>query len=233
MLSRWRASRSNDDAGVTLIEMVVGMTLAAILGALTLTMVVAITNSASASTDRVIGAAQARTTLQAWASYLRVADGTTPGSPSHRFEWITGTDMLFYADLNTRTAQAAATAPVMVWLRSDTSKQLVEEQFAFDTTVGAYPRTPKICRILATNVGSLTFTPYTASSSDTDFGGSLAPSGSGCLSLTRSVTQSDATANSTLAKIVSVGVDMVVTNSTGGASQEYQTLATVPSLMGS
>lgn len=232
MLTRFFRRRQDDDAGVSLVEMIVGMTLSVILGAVTLAMVVAVNDSASATNYRVFGAAQARTALQAWSSYLRVADGITPGSPAHRFEWVTPTSTLFYADLNNRTGLTQTTSPVRIWLRLDSSGNLVEEQFSYNTASGAYPSQPSVCRVLASRVSSLTFTAYTSSSSDTDFGASLAPSGSGCLSITGSVSQTDGVANSTLAKVASVSIDVIVSDLTG-RTQEYSTAATIPVLMGS
>ncbi len=173
---RRRRSKTTDDAGVTLIEVVVAMSLSTILGTVALLFFTAANDSAASSLDRSISSAQARVALQSWTAYLRVSDGPAAGNPSHRFEWITPTSTLFYADLGNRTGTAAAGAPRMVWLRYDAAKsQLVEEQFT--RSGSAYGATPTACRILATNVTGLTFAGYTSSTGDSDFGTSLAPSG--------------------------------------------------------
>lgn len=229
---RRRLRSAPQDAGVSLIEIVVAMGMSTILGAAALLFFTAANNSAASSLDRSISSAQARGALQAWTAYLRVSDGPTAGVPGHRFEWITTTSTVFYADLGNRSGATAATAPRMVWLRYDAAKsQLVEEQFVKGAS--SYATTPTVCRIVATDVTALTFTGYTTSSGDTDFGSSLAPSGSGCLSLTGSVAQTDAVANAVLAKVTSVGVSVTVTDTRAARAQTYQSLATVPNLMGS
>lgn len=215
-----------NDAGVTLTELIVAMTLSVILGAITLTLLITVNNSASATTDRTIGSAQAATTLQAWTSYLRVSDGTTAGSPGHRFEWITPTDILLHADLGNRTGSAAAVAPTLIWLRLDTTKQLVEEQFS---SYASFPASYSVCRILATNVSSLTVTGYT-SGTGSDFGSNVGGSGGGCIPLAGIGTSG---ANTTLTNVTSVGLDFTITASDGTRPQEYTSLATVPVLTGS
>ena len=172
-----RLRPGQDDEGVTLVELVVSMTLTIVLGAITLALAVTMNDSAAGTTDRSIGASQVRTALQAWGDYLQVADGPSAGSPQHRFEWIAGDSMLFYADLGNRAGTTATTPPTRVWLRRDTNQQLVEEQFAWNGSTSSYPSTPTICRILATSVTSLAFTGYTPSTSSSALGASLAPSG--------------------------------------------------------
>jgi prepilin-type N-terminal cleavage/methylation domain-containing protein len=227
-----RRPRAADDAGVTLIEVIVAMTLSTILGTAALLFFTAANDSAASSLDRSVSSAQARIALQSWTSYLRVSDGPAAGNPSHRFEWITSTSTLFYADLGNRTGDAAAAAPRMVWLRYDGSaSQLVEEQFT--KSGSAYSATPTVCRILATSVTGLTFSGYTSSAGDSDFGISLAPSGSGCVSLTGSVSQTDAVANAVLAKVTSVSISVTVTDTKAQHTQTYNSLAAVPALVGS
>src|SRR6185437_16997856 len=118
-------------AGVSLTELLVAMGLATILGAITMQLFVYVDNSTASTTDRTVATAQARNTLQAWSGYLHVSDGSTAGSVSTRFEWLTASDMAFYANLNNRAGDAstAPTAPRMYWLRIDANGHLVEEQF--------------------------------------------------------------------------------------------------------
>lgn len=227
-----RRPRTADDAGVSLIEVVVAMTLSTILGTATLLFFTAANDSAASSLDRSISSAQARNALQSWTAYLRVSDGPAAGNPSHRFEWITPTSTLFYADLGNRKLGAAATPPRMVWLRYDAARsQLVEEQFT--STGTAYSATPSVCRIVATNVTGLSLAGFTTATGDSDFGSSLAPSGSGCLNLTGSVSQTDAVANAVLAKVSSLSIAVTVTDTKAHHSQTYTSLAAVPALTGS
>src|SRR5579859_3070160 len=150
---RLRAVLDHAEAGVTLIEVVVAMVLSVILGGLTVMVFTNTNTSSAATTDRTISTASARDTIQAWAGYLRVADGTTPGSRSNRIEWLTGSDMLFYADLRNRSMSSPATtaAATMIWIRLDTKGRLVEEQFASTAAQGA---SPTLCRQLALNVSN-------------------------------------------------------------------------------
>ena len=119
-LARRAHAVRHDDEGVTLMELVVAMTISSILGALTLALFVTVNNSSAATTDRSIGAAQARNILQSWSSYLRVSDGPVAGSSTRRFEWLRPTGTIFYADLNNRSGSGAATPPTMIWLRLPT-----------------------------------------------------------------------------------------------------------------
>lgn len=218
-----RARRGDD--GTSLTELLVAMGLASLLGALTLGLVVNVNSSATATTDRSIGAAQARTVLLAWTSYLRVSDGLTAGSSSHRFEWLTSTSTLFYADLNNRSGTTAASPPTMIWLRFDaTNKALVEEQFSLPVS---YPAAPRVCRVLAQNVTTLTITGYT-SGGITTLGSSLAPSdvaGQPCRNLVSSVSQTVPAGT-----ITSVGLDFTITATDGTRPQRYTGLATLPQL---
>jgi hypothetical protein len=226
VVRRGRVATTSKDAGVTLTELIVAMTLSVILGAVTLMLFITVNNSASATTDRTIGATQARSTLQAWTSYLRVSDGTTAGSPSHRFEWITASDMLFHADLGNRSGTTAASTPRLVWLRLDArSKQLIEEQF---TSYSSFPASYSSCRFLSNYTSSLTFTGYT-SAATSDFGTNVGGSGSGCIPLAGIGT---AGGNTTLTAITSVRIDFTVTAADGTRPQEYASLATVPALVG-
>jgi hypothetical protein len=233
---RRAAKAATGDAGASFAELIVAMTLSVLIGAMTLTIFVKINDSTAATTDRTVGSGQARNILQSWTAYLRVSDSpSAAGSTSHRFEWITATDMLFYADLQNRIGTAAATPPTMIWLRLDSEQQLVEEQFLSSSSSypGTYGTQPSACRILATDVTASNFTGYvTASASSTDFGASLAPTGEGCINLTGSVSQTDAAANSSLPDVSSVEFDFTVTDTKALRSQQYTAVAIVPALGG-
>lgn len=154
LIRRARRATASRDGGITLMEVLVASTLSLILGAMTIAIFLNVNTTASATTDRTISTANARQTVQAWAAYLRVADGTTPGSRTNRIEWFTPYDILFYADINNRsvdTANAAGVtgAPTMVWLRRDSANNMVEELFASTAAQGA---TPTRCRVLVQNI---------------------------------------------------------------------------------
>jgi len=153
MLTRLRhraqAARASGDAGVTLTELIVAMTLSTILGAMTLMVFLNVDKATSATTDRTINTSSARNAIQAWTSYLRVSDGPTAGSAVNRFEWITAGDIMFHANLYNRATSGAGlgstTPSTMVWLRLDSAGALVEEQFPNTAAQGT---NPSICRIL-------------------------------------------------------------------------------------
>ena len=227
-----RLHRTNaaNDAGVTLTELIVAITLSVILGAVTLTMFVSVNSSAASSTDRTIGSSQARTVLQAWSEYLAVSDGPVSGSTSHRFEWISAHDLLFYADLNNRAGSAARSAPSIIWLRLDGNHQLVEEQF---TSYSTFPASYSICRILATGVTSTAFTPYTTATVSGSFGTPTFTAGNGCQPLPTPVRQTDGIAVNTLQQVNSIQIDLSVQSGSDLRVLAYSTLAGVPSLNGS
>lgn len=228
--ARRNAVRVVADAGVTLIEMVVAMALSTLIGAMTLTLFVHVNDATQTSTDRAINTAQAREILQSWTSYLHVADGPSYGDRSHRFEWITASDMLFYADLANRGSSADAVgSPTVVWLRL-TSGRLIEELFAYGTT------TPKVCRILADSVtASPLFTSYDttyAAMTGQDLGASLATAGTGCTNLPSSVSQTDYTAVSALEDVGRVQISFTITDTRGKRSADFSSSADLPTLAG-
>ncbi len=153
---------SRDD-GVTLVELVVGMVLMTIVGAAALTFFVGTTHADSATADRTVSTSQARDALSTITQLLRVADSSTnPGTNQDRFERISPTDAIFYANLATRNGAANPSvdntgAPVKIWL-SLTGGKLIEKRFnptnATTLSWPSYPSTPYLTRILATGVSA-------------------------------------------------------------------------------
>jgi Tfp pilus assembly protein PilW len=237
MLSRLRAVRERHDAGVTLTELLVAMGLTTIIGELTMGLFLTVDKSSARTTDRAINASQARNTLQAWTGYLRVSDGTTPGSTSNRIEWLTPNDLLFYADLYNRSGGVDTTAAAtMIWLRLDGNQQLVEEQFP--STAGAGTAW-NACRILATRVSATAlFTADDArgaSLAGTDLG--TAPTTSpGCQPLPVTPPSRSAAPNpiaaANLQNVASVAIDFTIAETRGTGSQEYASVAQLPALGG-
>ena len=251
LIERWRALRARADAGVTLMELLVSMALTTILGTLTLMLFLNVNTSTAATTDRTITTASARAALEAWTADLQVADGTTAGSKTNRFEWLTGNDILFYADINNRSMSGLGTTsgPVMMWLRLDASKQLVEEQFASTAAKGA---TPTVCRVLATNVSQAVsttgaaepvFTPLDTdgnvvtgvdSTGNAANGLGVAPTPTtGCQKLPVTVPSQgtpDGAVQSNLANVRSVTIDFQVRDTRGGHPIEFTSQAVLPNL---
>jgi Tfp pilus assembly protein PilW len=244
---RSRARRVADgDAGVSLMELVVSMVLATALGAITLYFFVNVSNSSAATNDRTINTANARNTLGAWTSYLAVSDGTVAGNVTNRFEWLTATDMLFYAGLDNRAnPNAAATAPTMMWLRLDAAGHLIEEQFASDAVAGS---TWQVCRRLAESVsagvsnqstqagGLRLFTASTATGTDLSGAdlGTAPASGDGCQPLPETPPSAsgstDVLAVANLRTVNSVEIAFTIVDTLGKHPIEFDSIATVPAL---
>jgi type II secretory pathway pseudopilin PulG len=228
-----------DDRGATLVELVVGMALATILGAATLLFFTQANSTASSTTERSISTAQARSLLQSWSTYLHVADDPAgSGQAINRFEWFTATDIAFHADIDNRDGSTGTTgAPWLVWLRIDTAGtgQLVEETFT--STPTRYPAAPSHCRVLTGPVSApALFTAYNSagtSLSGQDLG--VGPGVSaGCRSLPSSVPSQqlhpDAIAVDNPQNISSVAVVFSATDTHGNHRVGYQTVVAVPVL---
>jgi Tfp pilus assembly protein PilW len=238
---RLRAVRARRDAGITLMELVVAMALNVVIGALTVAIFLDVNDSTDASIDRSVSTASARNAIQDWTAYLRVADGKTAGVKTHRIEWLTNNDMMFYADLYNRSVTNLATtgAPTMMWLRLDRAGALVEEQFASTATAGT---APKVCRTLATDVstpGGALFTGYDsdgASMSGQNLGSAPTTAAAGCVSLPVTVpslqSHPDLTAQANLENVTSVLIDFVVTDTKGAHPIEFTSQAVLPALGG-
>jgi Tfp pilus assembly protein PilW len=243
MIARIRAVVASGDAGITLMELIVGMALSTILGAMTLMLFLDINSSAESTTDRTINTASVRNAIQSWTTYLRVADGTTAGDRSNRIEWLTPSDMLFYADINNRpddTAEQVKTigTPTMMWLRLDSAGNLVEEQFSSTATRGTVPST---CRVLAENVSTPSaplFAPFdTRNRAMTGQDLGTAPgAAAGCQPLPVTVPSQtnnpDAAAQANLQNVRSVVIDAVVRDSRGAHPIEFTSQAVLPNVGG-
>jgi hypothetical protein len=243
LISRTRELR-HSDAGVTLAELVVAMGLATLIGALTLVVFTSTSSAVDATGDSLNGSGAARVTLQTWQSLLSTADApqttsTCPtGSTSHRFEWLTSTETLFYSDVNNRAADGTCTPNTMVWLALRNGA-LLEVRYAFSS--GAYQRS--VCRALsmspqATVTAGTLFTPNPGQVlTSVDYGAAFAASSpftavTGCSTApttvsSAAVTDTDTTANNALAQIGAVGVDFTVTDSTGTHPQSYDGVVTI------
>lgn len=237
---------AHDDAGLTLMELVVAMVVATVVGAMTMLTFLSANKSVQVTGDRVLGTAAARNTLQSWQSLIQVADapqtGTTcsTGITAHRFEWITSDDMLLYANVGNRDATGGCTPTQMVWLALR-DQTLIEARYAYSDQAAGW--TTSACRTLsgapyATITAGALFVPDPGTFvADADYGGTFAatsPFGSvtSCadapdLVLPASVSQSAATANQTLAQVKSVGIAFTVADRSGAHQQAYDTTAAV------
>jgi len=245
MLTRVRNRLAGEpqDAGVTLVEVLMAMALSTILGAVTLMLFVQVSASANDTTDRTISSSQARNALQSWSSYLQVIDDAAgSGSSTSRFEWITDSSIMFYADLNNRSGAVGTTAAAsMIWLRLDSAGQLVEERFPGTPT--SYPATATSCRILVFRVSATRlFSAYNldgANLSATLTAGSLgtAPAvSSGCQKLP-SAPPSKGTPSQTvvsnLKNVISVNIDFTTTDVSKKHTLTFHATITLPKVTSS
>ena len=175
--------RLRADDGITLVELLVSMTVTTILGALTIIFFISAEHSGYKSVLTNQATADARNTLDSWTSLLRVAGWLDPTAKTDRFEEITPTKIVFYANLDNRnTADQTVGAPTKVALMLRTTDaatgegQLIQVIFKPDNT------TPDSVRQVAFEVtptggpGHAIFQPYTAA------GGAIDVTTPGCLS---------------------------------------------------
>jgi type II secretory pathway pseudopilin PulG len=180
-----RHSGERGEAGMTLAELVVASALTIVIGTMATTFFVAVIHTTSRVTLANQQTGDARATLDSWTSLLRLAGWLDPNTMADRFEELTPTKIVFYANLNNRgSADQTVGAPTKVALFLDDggagTGQLVEIVFQADNT------TPRSVRQLgfeaaATN-GSWIFTPYNR------LGGAVDTSALGCQSGQSAVT---------------------------------------------
>lgn len=142
---RNRRARLTGDRGITLAELMVSMTLTTILGTMAVLFFVGATHEGYRTVLTNQNTSDARITLDSWTNMLRVAGWLDPNTQADRFEEITSTKIVFYANLNNRVASTSApysapgpTTKVALMLRiSDASTgigQLIEVTFKADNT---------------------------------------------------------------------------------------------------
>ena len=171
MLTRSRRPRLRvgADSGVSLIELVVGMTLMIIVGALTTTFFISASNATTNTVDGNVATASARNVIEAWTRLLNLADSPqTAGAGTGRFEKITPTSAVFYSNINNNraTASGVRTAPTKISLSIENG-QLIERHYAPLTTVApsSYPSIATETLYLANDVvtSGWLFAPYRGS----------------------------------------------------------------------
>jgi hypothetical protein len=171
---QWRLKTK--DSGVTLAELMVSMILTTILGTMAVLFFVGASHAGYKTVLTNQNTGDARLTLDDWTSMLRVAGWLDPSTEADRFEEITPTKIVFYANLSNRPTPIgafpapAATTKVALMLRVGTTGtgigQLVEVTFKPDNT------TAKSVRVLGFNAqataGLPVFQPYSRAGSVLD-----------------------------------------------------------------
>ncbi|MGN6606225.1 MAG: hypothetical protein ACTHMS_04345 [Jatrophihabitans sp.] len=239
-LTRLRA----DDAGTSLVELLVAMVLATICGAATLLVFSSSNDAVNDTSDALLGTGNARATLLTWQSLIQAADAPqtdttcSVGATAHRFEWITARETLFYSNLDNKSATAATcTPPTMVWLALRNGA-LLEARYTVTPGQTTYNRT--LCRVLglaqhATVSASTLFTPNPGQMLSTvDYGSAFASTTpfaavTGCANTPASVSAASVSNGTTtaLSQVTSVGIDFTVADASGKHTQSYDTTVTV------
>lgn len=144
-LYRSRRARLADDRGITLAELMVSMTLTTILGTMAVLFFVGATHEGYRTVLTNENTSDSRITLDSWTNMLRVAGWLDPNTQADRFEEITSTKIVFYANLNNRVTSTSApysaptpTTKVALMLRISNAStgigQLIEVTFKADNT---------------------------------------------------------------------------------------------------
>jgi Tfp pilus assembly protein PilW len=182
---RTRRIRLSDDRGITLAELMVSMTLTTILGTMAVLFFVGATREGYRTVLTNQNSGDARVTLDSWTTMLRVAGWLDPNTEADRFEEITSTKIVFYANLNNRVTSTSApysaptpTTKVALMLRVSNAStgvgQLIEITFKADNST---VQTVRQLGFNAKATGSTPiFQPYSRSGSPLDL------TQNGCLS---------------------------------------------------
>lgn len=143
MLSRLPALLRRDD-GMTLMELVVAMTISTMVLTMCLVFFLTAENDGTKSVLTNEAVADARNVLTDWTSLFRVAGWLDPSVKTDRFEEVTPTKIVFYANLkNLATADQTTGKPTKVALELRVTNallgegQLIEVVFNSDNTTAA------------------------------------------------------------------------------------------------
>jgi Tfp pilus assembly protein PilW len=170
---RWQRMRS--DRGMTLAELMVTMGLTTILGTMAVMFFVVANRTGNGTILTNQNTGDARVTLDEWTSMLRVAGWLDTSTKVDRFEEVTATKIVFYANLNNRSTSSTFSAPgpttkIALLLRvskaSTGQGQLVEVRFGSDNTTVASTR--QLGVLAGPTNGAPIFQPYSRSGSPVD-----------------------------------------------------------------
>jgi type II secretory pathway pseudopilin PulG len=163
------------DGGMTLIELMVGMGLMTIIGAMGVNFIVSATSQASRTLDASFATANGRTAMTTVVSELRLADTPTAqaGYPTGRFQTMTAGSIVFYANLATtaRAGSASRNPPAMVSISATGGKLVQKVYWPKSTTVPAdyttnYATTPSSTNVLLNTLGNTDVFTYCTTATD-------------------------------------------------------------------
>jgi type II secretory pathway component PulJ len=165
MLSRRvQRARQHRDAGVTLVELMVGMTLMTVVGAVALNFFVGTTAQANRVGEQSLVSGSARAAMTQIAKTLQVADSSSvnSGYATNRFVTTSPTEVKLYSNISPtdRSGTAIRTAPTEVDF-SLVSGTLWESTYAptGSATPASYPTSPTSRNVLITGVTNQQLSP--------------------------------------------------------------------------
>jgi Tfp pilus assembly protein PilW len=165
MLSR-RSRRCSGDAGITLMELVVAMGIAVIVGVMSTNFLMSALHTGDKTVKTNQDTGDARVTLDSWTSMLRVADFLDTADQKDRFEQITATKIVFYANLNNRTTANSSVGPVtkVALMFQETNAtthdgQLIEVVYPAGNNSSSTPRVRRVAQNVTKTNGGPIFQP--------------------------------------------------------------------------
>lgn len=209
---RRRQALLGREAGLTLAELVVTMSLMTIVGTMSLYFVVGMNQQSDRTRATSVAVSDSRTALAAFTQAVQFADSPTvqPGSATGRFESIAANRIVFYSNGVNRTGTAVRTAPNKV-VFTMAGGSFVQQVFVPKVASPAdyttnYNTTPTVSRTLVATVRSTS--TFTFCSSAADAAGNC-------------VTTTSPTA------VAAVGLSLVVPGPAGQPDQSYAVTATI------
>jgi hypothetical protein len=122
--------RIRRDEGITTTELIIAMAITAVLGVMTLTVILGLSRASDASTERSQSASVARTALESWDSLLAVRESPElDESAAPSIETITADSVVFFASIDNRALDdSEATDPTRIEIAAS-GTGIVERRF--------------------------------------------------------------------------------------------------------
>lgn len=160
-----RHATARKDAGITLMELVVAMSLSSLIGAMALSAFIVMHDATGTTIDRDIATAGARNVVEQWTALLQLADSpTAAGATADRITSISPTEMVFYADIDNRSGSAARSCPTLLDL-SLSGGELIEARTPYTGSACTQPGTTSTSHLLAdVSTSGWLFTGYDSNS---------------------------------------------------------------------
>jgi prepilin-type N-terminal cleavage/methylation domain-containing protein len=169
---RGRIARAGAEAGLTLIELVVAMVIASLLGSMAMAWFIGASDASTATTDADLGTASARNALQTWAALLHVAGSPSdPGSGTDRITDLSATSITFNAyvggDDCTAACDGFATRPVTLAMSGpDCGLSVPKNCQLVETGAGTGPSATDVIVPNGVSAGDCLFTAYDGDGAD-------------------------------------------------------------------